>query len=62
MLKETKLKIKVLYRGSWYYASTIDINKQGKIYVQYCHDYDSGALDQEHVASIIVEEQEGEGE
>lgn len=50
-----KLKIKVLYRGKWYYASSVYINAEGFLDIEYCHGLD-GCVDSEHLENIIVEE------
>lgn len=47
------LKIRILYRGKWYYASSVDIDKDGNTYVDYCHGL-RGSIDQEHVERVIV--------
>ena len=52
---EKKLKIKVLYRGKWYYASSIRIERNGLLSIEYCHGLD-GCVDSEHVEEIKIEE------
>lgn len=52
---EKKLKIKVLYRNKWYYASEVSIDIDGKLYIENCHDL-FGCLDSEHVDDIKIEE------
>ena len=47
------LKIKVKYRGKWYYASSISINKKGEIVIEYCHGL-LGCVDSEHIEDIII--------
>ena len=42
------MKIKVKYRGKWYYASSVDIDKDGNLDFEYLHDLD-GCVDSEHV-------------
>jgi len=54
---EKKLKIKVLYRGKWYYASSVSINEEGILSIEYCHNLD-GCVDSEHVDEIKIEEKE----
>lgn len=48
-----KLKIKVLYRGKWYYASSIVIDKDGLLSIEYCHKL-NGCVDSEHVDEIKI--------
>ena len=50
-----KLKIKVLYKGKWYYASSVMINEEGLLDIQYCHGLD-GSVDEEYVDEIKIEE------
>ena len=49
-----KLKIKVKYRDQWYHASSIFINEEGDLSIEYCHDL-TGCVDSEHVHNIIIE-------
>ena len=49
-----KLKIKVLYRGKWYYASSIDIDVEGNLSIEYCHGLDY-CLDYEYIDKIKIE-------
>ena len=51
---ELKQKIKVLYRDKWYYASSIDIDEEGNLSIEYCHGY-RGVIYPEHVQKIILE-------
>ena len=50
-----KLKIKVLYRGKWYYASSVMIDEEGLLDIENCHDL-FGCVDSEHVEEIKVED------
>lgn len=52
---EKKLKINVLYRGHWYYASSVMIDDEGILDIEYCHGVE-GSLDFEHIDNIIIEE------
>ena len=47
------LRIKVLYGGKWYYASSITIDRDGSIDIDYCHGVD-GAIDSDHVEKIEI--------
>lgn len=49
-----KLKIKVKYRGKWYYASSIYIDRNGNISIEYLHDLD-GCVDSDHVEDYLIE-------
>lgn len=49
-----KLKIKVLYKGKWYYASSVMINEEGLLDVKYCHGL-YGCVDEEYVDDIKTE-------
>lgn len=53
-----KLKIKVLYRGKWYYASSVMIDGEGLLDIEYCHGLD-GCVDDEHIDNIIIEGDKG---
>ncbi len=53
-----QLKIKFLYRGEWYYASSLDIDRDGIIDIEYGHDLE-GCVDEEHVQMIEVEDKGG---
>ncbi len=47
-----KLKIKVKYRGKWYYVTGVDIDRNGELYFgsHYLHDGDEhGVIDIEHI-------------
>jgi hypothetical protein len=50
------LKIKVKYRGKWYYASNIDIGVDGDLDFEYLYGLD-GCVDNEHVQDYIIETQ-----
>lgn len=49
-----KLKIKVLYRDKWYYASSVMIDAEGNLDIEYCHGL-YGCVDSEHIDKIIIE-------
>ncbi len=50
-----KLKIKVLYRNKWYYASSVMIDEDGTLDIENCHGL-YGCVDDEHVDEIIIEQ------
>lgn len=52
-----RLKIKVLYRGKWYYASTIGIDREGFIHIENVHGLYE-CIDSDHVHKIEIEEAE----
>lgn len=53
-LKMPKLKIRVKYRGRWYYASSVFIDRDGKISIEYCHDL-FGCVDSEHIEGVEIQ-------
>jgi hypothetical protein len=52
--KQPKLKIQIFYRHHWYPASSIMLDREGNISVEYCHD-NFGCIGSEHIEDIKVE-------
>lgn len=48
------MKIKVKYRGEWYYAKDISISEDGEMSFEYLHGL-PGVVDSEHVEEIEFE-------
>ncbi len=50
-----KLKIKVKYRGKWYYVTGVEMDKRGELYFgsHYLHDGDEhGVMDTDHIDEV----------
>ena len=48
------MKIKVKYRGEWYYAKDISISQEGEISFESLHDLKE-IVDSEHVEEVVFE-------
>lgn len=67
MCEEMKLKIRLEYKGKWYYVTGVDIDKKGELYFgsHYLHDGEEhGVIDTDHIGDVrlvcIAEKMEGE--
>lgn len=49
------MKIKVKYRGKWYYAKDVSIDLDGNLSFEYLHNLD-GCVDSEHVQEVKLED------
>lgn len=47
-MEKARMKIKVKYRGKWYFASSMYIDRVGNLSFEYLHDL-YGCVDSEHV-------------
>lgn len=52
-----RIKIKVKYRGKWYYAKDISIDREGNLGFEYLHDL-IGCVDSEHIEDYKIVELE----
>ncbi len=50
---KTNLVIKVKYRGKWYYAKDISIDRGGNLSFEYLYDLE-GAVDSDHVEDVQI--------
>lgn len=50
-----RIKIRVKYRGKWYYAKHLSIDREGYVSFEYLHGLE-GVVDSEHIETYYLEE------